>query len=105
MALAAAFAIAGYRQGFIIGVLSFAGFAGRTVLGIILAPDVAMAVTKSQNLQAVLAIVLVFASAVIGMLITSAIGVSLRARVRRRPSTVLDSLGGSVVNVVAILLL
>ncbi|HEY3906261.1 MAG TPA: MarP family serine protease [Streptosporangiaceae bacterium] len=105
IALAAAFAIAGYRQGFIIGVLSFTGFAGGTVLGVLIAPDVAMAVTKRQNLEAVLAIVIVFAAAVIGMLITSAIGVALRARVRRRPSTVLDSLGGSVVNVVAILLL
>ena len=105
IALAAAFAVAGYRQGFIIGVLSFTGFAGGTVLGVLIAPDVAMAVTKRQNLQAVLAIVIVFAAAVIGMLVTSAIGVALRARVRRRPSTVLDSLGGAVVNVVAILLL
>ena len=105
IALAAAFAVAGYRQGFIIGVLSFAGFIGGTVLGILVAPSFAMLVTKRQSLQAVLAIVVVFAAAVIGMLITSAIGVALRARVRRRQSTVLDSLGGAVVNVVAILLL
>jgi S1-C subfamily serine protease len=105
IALAAAFAVAGYRQGFIIGVLSFAGFTGGTALGILLAPDLAMAVTKRQDLQAVLAIIVVFAAGVVGMLITSAIGVALRARVRRRPSTVLDSLGGALVNVVAILLL
>ncbi|HEX9622930.1 MAG TPA: MarP family serine protease, partial [Streptosporangiaceae bacterium] len=76
-----------------------------TALGIFLAPSIAMLVTKRQDLQAVLAIIIVFAAAVVGMLITSAIGVALRARVRRPPSTVLDSLGGAVVNVVAILLL
>ena len=36
IALAAAFAVAGYRQGFIIGVLSFAGFLGGAAIGIAL---------------------------------------------------------------------
>jgi S1-C subfamily serine protease len=105
IALAAAFAVAGYRQGFIVGVASFAGFAGGAVLGIYFAPGLAMAVTKDQSLQAILAIVAVFAAAVVGMLICAAIGAALRSRVRRRPSTVLDSIGGALVNVVAILLL
>ncbi len=105
LVLAAAFAVAGYRQGFIIGVMSFAGFTGGAVIGIFFAPTIATAVTTSQSAQAIVAIVLVFVAAVIGMLITSAIGVALRSRVRRRPSTVLDSIGGAAVNVVAILLL
>ena len=105
VALAAAFAVAGYRQGFIIGVMSFAGFTGGAVIGIYFAPGVAMAVTASQGPQAVLAIIIVFAAAVVGMLIASTLGVALRSKVRRRPSTVLDSVGGAVVNVVAILLL
>ncbi len=105
IALAAAFAVAGYRQGFIIGVLSFIGFTGGAFAGVYLAPGIATALTREQNLQAVLAIIIVFAAAVVGMLITSAIGVALRSRVRRRPSTVLDSIGGAIVNVVAILVL
>lgn len=105
IALASAFAIAGYRQGFIIGVLSFVGFTGGAVLGIYLAPGIAMALTRQQSLQAVLAIIGVFVAAVIGMLIASALGVLLRSRVWRRPSTVLDSIGGAIVNVVAILVL
>jgi S1-C subfamily serine protease len=105
LALVAAFAVAGYRQGFIIGVMSFAGFTGGAVLGIYFAPGLAMAVTASPGPQAVLAIIIVFAAAVIGMLIASALGVALRSKVRRRPSTVLDSVGGAIVNVVAILLL
>lgn len=105
VALAAAFAVAGYRQGFIIGVLSFAGFTGGAVLGIYFAPGLATAVTASPGPQSVLAIIVVFAAAVIGMLIASSLGVALRSKVRRRPSTVLDSVGGAVANVVAILLL
>ncbi|HUJ07206.1 MAG TPA: MarP family serine protease [Streptosporangiaceae bacterium] len=105
IALAAAFAVAGYRQGFIIGVLSFIGFTGGAFAGIYLAPGIATTLTREQNLQAVLAIIIVFVAAVVGMAITSAIGVALRSRVRRRPSTVLDSIGGAIVNVVAILVL
>lgn len=105
IALAAAFAVAGYRQGFIIGVLSFVGFTGGAFAGIYLAPGIARALTAQANLQAVLAIIVVFMAAVVGMVITSTLGVSLRSRIRRGPSTVIDSIGGAIVNVVAILLL
>ncbi|HET9897859.1 MAG TPA: MarP family serine protease [Streptosporangiaceae bacterium] len=105
IALAAAFAVAGYRQGFIIGVMSFAGFTGGAVIGIYFGPGLAMAVTANQGAQAVLAIIVVFAAAIAGMLITSALGVTLRSRLRRGPQAVLDSVGGSLINVVAILLL
>jgi S1-C subfamily serine protease len=105
LALAAAFAVAGYRQGFIIGVLSFVGFTGGAVLGIYLAPGLAMTITSKQNFQAVLAIVMVFVAAVVGMLITSAIGVTIKSHIRSGPSTLLDSIGGAAVNVVAILVL
>lgn len=105
IALASAFAVAGYRQGFIIGILSFAGFSCGAAIGIYFAPGLAVTLTSGQSLQAVLAIIIVFVAAVIGMLIASAFGVMLRSRVRRRPSTMLDALGGAVVNVVAILLL
>jgi S1-C subfamily serine protease len=105
IALAAAFAVAGYRQGFIIGVLSFIGFTGGALVGIYLAPGLAMALTNRQNLQAVLAIIAVFAAALAGMLVASAFGVLLRSHVTGRPSTLIDSIGGAAVNVVAILVL
>jgi S1-C subfamily serine protease len=105
IALAAAFAVAGYRQGFIIGVLSFVGFIGGSIAGSYLVPGLAMALTNRQNLQAVLAIIGVFAAAVAGMLVASALGVLLRSRINSRPSTLLDSFGGAAVNVVAILVL
>jgi S1-C subfamily serine protease len=105
LALAAAFAVAGYRQGFIVGVLSFVGFTGGAVIGIYLAPGIVTALTTRQNVQAVLAIIGVFVVAVFGMLVASALGVLIRSHVRGRPSTLIDSIGGAGVNVVAILVL
>ena len=104
LVLVAAFAVAGYRQGFIIGVLSFAGFLGGVAIGAIVAPRISQAVASSLSWQAFVAILVVFAAAVVGMVIASSLGVALRSRVRGRPATVVDSLGGAVVNVAAVLL-
>jgi S1-C subfamily serine protease len=102
--LAAAFAVAGYRQGFIIGVLSFVGFIGGVAVGAIFAPRISRALASSLPWQAFIAILVVFGAAVLGMVVASSLGVTIRARVRGRPATVLDSLGGAAVNVVAVLL-
>jgi S1-C subfamily serine protease len=102
--LAAAFAVAGYRQGFIIGVLSFAGFVGGVALGAAFAPRISRALAASLNVQAFLAILVVFIAAMAGLLLTSGLGVAVRSRLRWRPATILDSIGGAVVNVAAVLL-
>jgi S1-C subfamily serine protease len=104
IAVVAAFAVAGYRQGFIIGVLSLVGFLAGVAAGAYLAPAIARALAKSTNWQAFLAILVVFALAVIGMMVASGIGVALRSRVIGRPATVVDALGGATVNVVAVLI-
>jgi S1-C subfamily serine protease len=101
--LVAAFAVAGYRQGFIIGVLSLAGFIAGVVGGAYLAPGISRSLAHSQSMQAFLAILVVFAAAVIGMLLASAIGVAVRSKLVGRPATLVDSLGGAVVNVIAVL--
>ncbi|MGH3277037.1 MAG: MarP family serine protease [Streptosporangiaceae bacterium] len=102
--LAAAFAVAGYRQGFIIGVLSFIGFVGGVAVGALFAPRISHALASSLPWQAFIAILVVFATAVLGMVVASGLGVTIRSRVRGRPATVLDSLGGAAVNVAAVLL-
>jgi S1-C subfamily serine protease len=103
IALIAAFAVAGYRQGFIIGVLSLAGFVVGVTVGAVIAPSVSHALAKSLSWQAFLAILVVFGMAVLGMLVASGIGVAVRSRVTGRPATVIDSLGGAAVNVTAVL--
>jgi S1-C subfamily serine protease len=103
LVMIAAFAVAGYRQGFIVGVLSLAGFIGGVAAGALIAPPISHGITSSQSWQALIAVLVVFMAAVIGMLVASAIGVVVRSRVTARPAAVIDSLGGALVNVVALL--
>jgi S1-C subfamily serine protease len=104
LVLIAAFAVAGYRQGFIIGVLSLTGFVLGVAGGALIAPGIAHALAKSLSVQAFVAIVVVFAGAVVGMLVASGIGVAVRSRLTGRPATLADSLGGAAVNVAAVLI-
>ncbi|HEY1915929.1 MAG TPA: MarP family serine protease [Streptosporangiaceae bacterium] len=105
LVLVAAFAVSGYRQGFIIGVLSFAGFIIGAVAGLIFAPGIARSLVSNLPQQALIAIVVVIVAAMIGQLIASAIGAAVRSRVTWRPVTYLDAIGGAVVSVVSILLI
>jgi S1-C subfamily serine protease len=105
LALSAAFAVAGYRQGFIIGVLSLAGFLGGVAGGAVIAPTISRALAHSPSWQAIIAIMVVFAAAVVGMLLASGVGVAVRSRLTGRPATFLDSVGGAIVNVLSVLLL
>jgi S1-C subfamily serine protease len=104
IALVAAFAVAGYRQGFIIGVLSLTGFVLGVAGGAYIAPRISHALAKSLQWQAFVAILVVFAAAVVGMLIASWLGVAVRSRLTGRPATVVDSLGGAAVNIAAVLI-
>jgi S1-C subfamily serine protease len=103
--LVIAFGVAGYRQGFIIGVLSFAGFIGGGVIGAAFGPRIARSVTANPAWQAVAAIVVVFLAAMIGQLIASGIGVAMRSRLTWRPATVVDAVGGAAVSAIAVLLI
>lgn len=104
IAVIAAFAVAGYRQGFIIGVLSLVGFVAGVAIGAYLAPGISHALAASTSGQALLAILVVFAMAVIGMLVASGIGVAVRSRLADGPATTADSLGGAAVNVIAVVI-
>jgi S1-C subfamily serine protease len=104
IALIAAFAVAGYRQGFIIGMLSLTGFIVGVTLGAVIAPSVSRTLARSLSWQAFLAILVVFGMAVVGMMAASGIGVAVRSRLTGRPATLVDSLGGAAVNVTAVLI-
>ena len=87
IALAAAFAVAGYRQGFIVGVLSFAGFLGGAAIGALSRRRSPAPSRTGQSRQALVAIVVVFLAAMIGQLLASAVGATIRSRVSWRPAT------------------
>jgi S1-C subfamily serine protease len=100
-----AFAVSGYRQGFIVGVLSFFGFVGGALLGAEYGPSIARALVGGQTQQDVVAVVLLVGFAVIGQFIASSIGAAMRSTVTGRSATVVDSLGGSVVSMASFLLI
>src|SRR5512146_3346867 len=103
--IVAAFAVSGYRQGFIVGVLSFLGFVGGALLGAQFGPSIARAIVGGQTQQDVIAVVLLVSFAVIGQFIASSIGAAMRSTVTWRSATVLDSVGGSVGSMVSVLLI
>jgi S1-C subfamily serine protease len=103
--LVVAFAVAGYRQGFIIGVLSFVGFIGGGAIGAVFGPKIARAVTANTGWEAVTAIIVVFLAAMIGQLLASGVGVAMRSRLTWKPATLVDSVGGAVVSALAVLLI
>ena len=103
--LAAAFAVAGYRQGFIVGVLSCIGFLAGAAVGAIFSPSVATFLVHGPSQQALVAIILVFITAMVGQLLASLLGVVARSHVTWRPVAMVDSLGGAVVSVVSVLLI
>jgi S1-C subfamily serine protease len=105
LVLIAAFAVSGYRQGFIIGALSFAGFVVGAIIGTMFAPALARALTSQPAQQALIAVVAVFLSAMVGQLLASAVGAAMRSRLTWRPVTYLDAAGGSVVSIVSVLLI
>jgi S1-C subfamily serine protease len=103
--LVIAFGVAGYRQGFIIGVMSFAGFIGGGAIGAAFGPRIARSITVNPGWQAIAAILVVFLAAMIGQLLASALGVAVRSRLTWRPGALLDSVGGALVSVVSVLLI
>jgi S1-C subfamily serine protease len=105
LVIVAAFAVSGYRQGFIVGILSFFGFVGGALLGAEFGPSISRALVGGQTQQDVIAVVLLVSFAVIGQFIASSIGAAMRSTVTWHSATVLDSIGGSVVSVVSVLLI
>jgi S1-C subfamily serine protease len=103
--VAAAFAVSGYRQGFIVGTLSFVGFVGGAVLGAEFGPAVARALVGGQTQQDVVAVVLLVTGAILGQFIASSIGTTMRSTMRSRSSTTVDAIGGAGVSVLSMLLI
>jgi len=105
LVIAVAFAVSGYRQGFIVGSLSFIGFVGGAVLGAEFGPSVARAIVGGQTQQDVVAVVLLIVFAIVGQFVFSSVGAYVRQSMTSPSSTVLDAVGGSLVSVLSMLLI
>lgn len=102
--LLALFAVSGYRQGFIVGLLSFVGFVGGGIIGMLIAPPLAKSVVDGPAQQALLAIVIAFLAATLGQLVASSVGSVLRNRVTGNNARSADAAGGAVVSALSLLL-
>lgn len=101
--LCAVFALSGYRQGLLIGALSFAGLLGGGALGAKFAPSLHAHLNLGLSAAAFGLLVVVIA-AIVGQLIATAIGGALRHAISWTPARILDSIAGAIVSVVSVLL-
>jgi S1-C subfamily serine protease len=101
------FAVIGYRQGFVVGILSVIGFLGGGLVAVYLLPLVWKQLTRDANVSttaAVVAVVIVIVCASVGQAFTTHLGNRLRKFITWSPARALDATGGALVNVVAMLL-
>ncbi|MFB6618719.1 MarP family serine protease [Streptomyces sp. NPDC085524] len=102
------FAIVGYRQGFVVGILSVIGFLGGGLIAVSLLPLVWNRLTDNgsqvSTTVVVISVVVIIVFASVGQALTTHLGSRLRRRITWSPARVLDATGGAVVNVVAMLL-
>lgn len=96
------FAWSGWRQGFVAGALSFAGFLGGGLLGAYLAPRVVDGASWSGGARVIAVGFIVLACAALGQGLTSYLGRELREGITWKPARALDSVGGAALNVLAL---
>lgn len=98
------FAVTGYRQGFIVGVFSFAGFIGGGVLAALTSPEYIQRWVEDPGRQALVAIAVVFLSAALGQFLLSYLGTLVRNKVTWDSARIVDAMGGAVVSGLSVLL-
>ncbi|MEW2548581.1 MarP family serine protease [Streptomyces sp. NPDC047002] len=101
------FAVIGYRQGFVVGILSVIGFLGGGLVAVYLLPLVWKQLTSNADVSTtavVVAVVIVIVCASVGQAFTTHLGNKLRRFITWSPARALDATGGALVNVVAMLL-
>ena len=98
------FALSGYREGFVVGVLSFIGFLGGGVLGARVAPTLATWDPLEGVSVLAVGLVAVFVLATVGQILATMIGARLRKRLTWRPARLVDAFAGAGVSACGVLL-
>ncbi|MEU8758598.1 MarP family serine protease [Streptomyces sp. NPDC048659] len=101
------FAIIGYRQGFVVGILSVIGFLGGGLVAVLLLPIAWNALTDRSQVTTtatIVFVVVVIVCASVGQAFTTHLGNKLRRHITWSPARALDATGGALVNVLAMLL-
>jgi S1-C subfamily serine protease len=95
------FAWAGWRQGFVAGVLSFSGFLIGGIAALVWLPGVVNQFVPVGTLTYIVLAVVVLASAILGQLLLSIVGRKLRDHITWRPVRFVDNFAGAALNVLA----
>jgi len=95
------FAFSGYRQGFVVGILSFIGFFGGALIGLQVGPALARLV-NSDSLKLVVSLITIFGLAVLGQAAAGWAGGRLRRGIRSKNGQIADDIGGALVSIVAV---
>jgi S1-C subfamily serine protease len=98
------FAVSGYRQGFVVGALSFVGFLGGGVIGAKIAPSIAHTAAFDGFPEAFVGLAVVFIAATVGQVLATVVGGALRSRLTFKPARQVDAVAGAAVSVVSLLL-
>lgn len=96
------FAIAGWRRGFVAGVLSFAGFLGGGLLGAFILPAILASTGLSEIARGFAVAGGVLLLALAGQLGASILGSMLRGSMTWQPVRLVDNAGGAALNVLAL---
>jgi S1-C subfamily serine protease len=96
------FAWAGWRQGFVAGVLSFAGFLGGGLAAAFLLPRISASLTDNPAIRVGIVVVGVIIAALIGQFVTSLLGRRLHDAITWRPARLIDNAAGATLAVIAL---
>ncbi|GAA2058656.1 MarP family serine protease [Streptomyces carpaticus] len=100
------FAVVGYRQGFVVGILSVAGFLGGGLIALYALPRIWSRISDGAEpgpIGVIVAVVVVIVCACSGQALTTHYGNRLRRHITWSPARALDATGGALVNVLAML--
>jgi S1-C subfamily serine protease len=103
IALMLVFALNGYRQGFVIGLLSFVGFFGGALIGLQLGPLIADQFV-ADPVRVLVSLGAVFGLAAAGQAVAGFVGARLREAISHPSARRLDDMGGAFVSIIAVLL-
>jgi S1-C subfamily serine protease len=97
------FAVSGYRQGFVIGIMSFVGFFGGALIGLQLGPLLADQFSD-EPVRIAVSLVAVFGLAVLGQALAGWLGTHLRHAITSKTGQTVDDIGGAIVSLIAVAL-
>jgi S1-C subfamily serine protease len=96
------FAVSGYRQGFVIGALSFAGFFSGALIGLQVSPLIARQFANG-GARVVVSLIAIFGLAILGQTLAGWLGSKVRRAITSRSGQQLDDAGGAMVSLLAVL--